>query len=193
MGGKTGSGIGGPAPSKPRGGGMSPGERKAKTGFAAPKKDLAKQVFKGPVSDDRLRRRLQQDKEERDFISTLKPVEGTGGTLLQEQAPVFNPMTGRYERTTLADKRIQLANKYGPTFSEIGSDMGYAFGSMARGAGDLIMSGNIGILGAIKGIANYALDKANQGYDKLNDVQKHIFDNSDRYTFAEKAPQSRCC
>ena len=77
MGGKTGSGIGGPAPSKPRGGGMSPGERKAKTGFAAPKKDLAKQFFKGPVSDDRLRRRLQQDKEERDFISTLKPVEGT--------------------------------------------------------------------------------------------------------------------
>jgi hypothetical protein len=44
-------------------------------------------------------------------------------------------------------------------------------------------------LGAIKGIANYALDKANKGYDKLNDVQKYVFDNADRFTFASKVPQ----
>lgn len=138
------------------------------------------------VSANRLDRRLKQAQEEKDFISTLKPVEGTGGTLLQEQAPVFNPMTGRYERTTLADKRMQLANKYGPTFAELASDMGYAFGSMARGAGDILQSGSFGILGAIKGIANYALDKANKGYDKLNDVQKYIFDNADKLPFASK-------
>ena len=141
------------------------------------------------VSDDRLDRRLVQAQEEKAFISTLKPVEGTGGTLLQEQAPVFNPRTGRYERTTLADKRIQLANKYGPTFGELASDMGYAFGSMAKGAGDILQSGSFGIIGILKDVANYALDKANQGYDKLNSVQQEIFDNPDKYPYASKVPQ----
>ena len=146
--------------------------------------------FKGrpDVSDDRLDRRLKQAQEYEDFKKTLKVAEGTTN-LYQASKPVFNPQTGRYERTTLSDKAQELAIKYGPTFREIGSDMGYAFGSMARGAGDLIMSGNIGILGAIKGIANYALDKANKGYDKLNDVQKYVFDNADRFTFASKVPQ----
>jgi hypothetical protein len=41
-------------------------------------------------------------------------------------------------------------------------------------------------LGAIKGIANYALDKANKGYDKLNPVQQEIFDNPDKYPYASK-------
>lgn len=150
-----------------------------------------REYFKGrpDISDDRLDRRLKLAQEEKDFISTLKPVEGTGGTLLQEQAPVFNPRTGRYERTTLADKRIQLANKYGPTLGEIGSDIGYAFGSMAKGAGDILQSGSFGIIGILKDVANYALDKANKGYDKLNDVQKYVFDNADRFTFASKVPQ----
>ena len=141
------------------------------------------------VSDDRLDRRLVQAQEEKAFISTLKPVEGTGGTLLQEQAPVFNPRTGRYERTTLADKRIQLANKYGPTFGELASDMGYAFGSMAKGAGDILQSGRFGLVGIIKDVANYAFNKTNEDYDKLNDVEKEVFENPNKYPYASKMPR----
>ena len=136
--------------------GTSSGKSREDIGKELDREITRREYFKGrpDISDDRLDRRLKLAQEEKAFISTLKPVEGTGGTLLQEQAPVFNPMTGRYERTTLADKRMQLANKYGPTFAELASDMGYAIGSMARGAGDILQSGSFGILGAIKGIDN---------------------------------------
>jgi hypothetical protein len=157
----------------------------------ATRKEITRQqFFKGrpDVSDDRLVRRQTQADELRAFKQGLTIAPGTTN-LYQEQAPTFNPMTGRYERTTLADKAQELALKYGPTFREIGSDIGYATGSMAKGFGDLLSSGSFGILGAIKGIANYALDKANKGYDKLNDVQKYVFDNADRFTFASKVPQ----
>jgi hypothetical protein len=137
------------------------------------------------VSDDRLDRRLKQAQELAKFKrEETKPVYTTSGSIVKGLTQRRTPAS-----MDLAQKQIELANKYGPTLSEIGSDIGYAFGSMAKGAGDLIMSGNIGILGAIKGIANYALDKANKGYDKLNDVQKYVFDNADRFTFASKVPQ----
>ena len=100
-------------------------------GYSKPEKDK-----------DRSRRREQQEKEERDFIQSLKIAPGTTN-LLQEQAPVFNPMTGKYERTTLADKRIQLANKYGPTFREILGDVGSGIGSIAGGLGDFIARGGV--------------------------------------------------
>jgi hypothetical protein len=155
-------------------------------------KDLKKEIsrrefFKGreDVSDDRLLRRYQQDEELRKFKrEETKPVYTTSGSIVKGLTQRRTPAS-----MDLAQKQIELANKYGPTLSEIGSDMGYAFGSMARGAGDILKSGSFGILGAIKGIANYALDKANKGYDKLNDVQKYIFDNADRFTFASKVTQ----
>ena len=134
------------------------------------------------ISDDRLDRRLQQDKEERDFISTLRTAGGSPTNLLQEEAPVFNPMTGKYERTTLAQKRQQIANKYGPTFNEIMSDVTYAGGKTLGALGERALSGGLGFLGAMNEVVKYATSKARDGYNKLNDVQKEIADNKDKYS-----------
>lgn len=155
-------------------------------------KDLKKEIsrrefFKGreDVSDDRLLRRYQQDEELRKFKQEeTKPVYTTSGSIVKGLTQRRTP-----ESMDLAEKQMQLANKYGPTFKEIGSDVSYAVGSMAKGFGDILSSGGIGLLGVIKGIANYALDKANKGYDKLNSVQQEIFDNPDKYPYASKVSQ----
>ena len=155
-------------------------------------KDLKKEIsrrefFKGreDVSDDRLLRRYQQDEELRKFKrEETKPVYTTSGSIVKGLTQRRTPAS-----MDLAQKQIELANKYGPTLSEIGSDMGYAFGSMARGAGDILKSGSFGILGVLKDVANYALDKANKGFDKLNDVQKEIFENPDKYPYASNISQ----
>ena len=164
-------------------------------GYSKPEKDLAKQFFKGPVSDDRLRRRLQQDREERDFISQLKVAPGTTN-LLQEQAPKFNPMTGRYERTTLAQKRQQLANLYGPTLSEIGSDISYGLGSIGSALGQKVMAGEFGIMGIAKGLyeqftnsATKAKDALVKGVNKLSDIDLEVLKNKDQYKFLSKKPE----
>ena len=135
-------------------------------GYSKPEKDK-----------DRSRRREQQEKEERDFIQSLKIAPGTTN-LLQEQAPVFNPMTGKYERTTLADKRIQLANKYGPTFREILGDVGSGIGSIGRGLGDFIGRGGVigsilsDIYGRVKGGAQQGIETVGGLYDNLRNVFK---------------------
>jgi hypothetical protein len=155
-------------------------------------KDLKKEIsrrefFKGreDVPDDRLLRRYEQAEQLRKFKQEeTKPVYTTSGSIVKGLTQRRTP-----ESMDLAQKQMQLANKYGPTFSELASDMGYAIGSMARGAGDILQSGSFGILGAIKGIANYALDKANKGFDKLNDVQKEIFENPDKYPYASNISQ----
>jgi hypothetical protein len=155
-------------------------------------KDLKKEIsrrefFKGreDVSDDRLLRRYQQDEELRKFKrEETKPVYTTSGSIVKGLTQRRTPAS-----MDLVQKQMQLANKYGPTLSEIGSDMGYAFGSMARGAGDILKSGSFGILGVLKDVANYALDKANKGFDKLNDVQKEIFENPDKYPYASNISQ----
>jgi hypothetical protein len=97
------------------------------------------QFFKGrpDVSDDRLVRRQTQADELRAFKQGLTIAPGTTN-LYQEQAPTFNPMTGRYERTTLADKAQELALKYGPTLSEIGSDIRLCTGQYgSKGFGEI--------------------------------------------------------
>jgi hypothetical protein len=154
-------------------------------GSQAAKREVARAQYfdnRSDITADRLDRRIKQAEEYEAFKSDPTKTKLVGGTtnLFQAATP-----GGK----TLAQKEMELAQKYGPTLREIGSDMGYAIGSMTKGAGDLIMSGNIGILGAIKGVANYALNKANEGYDKLNSVQQQIFDNPDKYTFAQNIPQ----
>ena len=160
-------------------------------GSQAAKREVARAQYfdnRSDITADRLDRRIKQAQEYEDFKKTLKVAEGTTN-LYQASEPVWNPQTGRFERTTLADKAQELAFKYGPTFSEIGSDMGYAIGSMAKGAGDILRSGSFGIIGVAKAVGNYFLDKANKGYDKLNSVQQEIFDNPDKYPYASKVPQ----
>jgi hypothetical protein len=128
-----------------------------------------KKAQKNRIREDR---REKQEKEERDFISTLKPVEGTRGTLLQEQDPVFNPMTGKYERTTLAQKRQQLANKYGPTFREILGDVGSGLRSMSGGLGDFIARG--GVTGSV---LSSIFDKFKGGTKKGIETVGGLYDN----------------
>ena len=145
------------------------------------------------VSDDRALRRMKQADELQQFKNLYtKPVIGSSNLLqMKDSALRFDtdsssPTFGQYVKTTVADKATELALKYGPTFEEIGSDVGYAIGSMTKGAGDLIMSGNLGIIGAIKGVYNYATDKAKNAYNSLTDVQKEIADNPNKYTFTQQ-------
>ena len=67
---------------------------------------------------------------------------------------------------------------------EIAGDISYRAGKTLGALGEAALSGKVGFLGAIKEVANYALDKANKGYDKLNPVQQEIFDNPNKYPFA---------
>jgi hypothetical protein len=76
------------------------------------------------VSTDRLQRRRQQDLQDELFREMFtKPVKGSSN-LLQMTADA--PMS-------LSDFRMQLANKLGPTPSELMSDISYAAKSMGQG------------------------------------------------------------
>lgn len=134
------------------------------------------------VSDDRLDRRLAQAQEYQKFKSDPTKTKLVSGSTNLYQAATPGGIT-------LAQKQMQLANKYGPTFSEIMSDVTYAGGKVLGALGERAMSGGLGFLGAIKEVANYALNKANQGYNKLNSVQQEVFDNPDKYPYASKVPQ----
>ena len=137
------------------------------------------------VSDDRLDRRLKQAQELAKFKrEETKPVYTTSGSVVKGLVQKRTPAS-----MDLAEKQIQLANKYGPTFGEIMSDVTYAGGKVLGALGERAMSGSLGILGALKDVANYALDKANKGYDKLNSVQQEIFENPGKYPYASNISQ----
>jgi hypothetical protein len=90
------------------------------------REDTRDKFFKGNenISDDRLDRRRQQDLAEQRFIRTrMKPVIGSSD-LLQKRDP---------EGIDLAEFRRRNAMQYGPTLSEIGSDIGYGLSSIAKG------------------------------------------------------------
>ena len=76
------------------------------------------------VSDNRLdRRQIQADLLERFKQTQMKPVAGSSN-LMQSVTP---------GGPTLADESIRLANMYGPTFKEIGSDIAYGFSQIGKG------------------------------------------------------------
>jgi hypothetical protein len=133
-----------------------------------------KDYFKGrqDVSNDRLDRRLKQAQEYQDFKDTLKIAEGTTN-LYQASKPVFDtdpssPTFGQYVQTTLADKAMELANKYGPTFSEIGSDIGYGLGSIAKGFAE--KGGPM--ISLFRGIGDKFKGGVKDAYDNLRNVFK---------------------
>lgn len=134
------------------------------------------------VSTNRLDRRLTQAQEYEKFKADPTKTKLVGGTtnLFQAATP-----GGK----TLAQKEMELAQKYGPTLREIGGDFMYGLGQFGKAVGERLAEGSIGILGVVKGIADYALGKANKDYDKLNSVQQEIFDNPDKYPYASKVPQ----
>jgi hypothetical protein len=164
--------------------GTSSGKSRADIGRELDREITRREYFDGrkDVSDDRLDRRLKQAQELAKFKrEETKPVYTTSGSIVKGLTQRRTP-----ESMDLVQKQMQLANKYGPTFSEIMSDVTYAGGKVLGALGERAMSGGLGFLGAIKGVANYALDKANKGYDKLNPVQQEIFDNPDKYPYASK-------
>jgi hypothetical protein len=164
----------------------------------ATRKEITRQqFFKGrpDVSDDRLVRRQTQADELRAFKQGLTIAPGTTN-LYQEQAPTFNPMTGRYERTTLADKAQELAFKYGPTPREIAGDIGYGIRSIGAGLGERISQGRMGIIGLAKGLyekftnsATKAKDALVKGVEKLSDIDLEILKNKGQYKFTSKKPE----
>ena len=131
------------------------------------------------VSDDRLDRRKKQADEYVAFKTDptkTKLVEGTTN-LFQAATP-----GGK----TLAQKEQELAFKYGPTFSEIASDVTYATGKVVGALGEKALSGGLGFLAVARDLVNYATDKGNKNYDKLNDVEKEIYDNPDKHPLTSK-------
>jgi hypothetical protein len=125
------------------------------------------------VSDDRALRRIRQFDERQSFENLeTKPVLDSSGNIVKGLTQARTP-GGK----TLAQKEMELANKYGPTFTEIASDMGYAIGSMAKGVAEK----GIGLVAILKGVSDKFSNDANKNYNNLNDVAKEIADNPNKY------------
>jgi len=91
------------------------------------REDTRNTLFDGrqDVSNERLdKRRLQQKAEDRFIRTKMKDdVEGLEGALQ------LNTPGGK----TLAERRMELARQYGPTLSEIGSDVRFGLTNLAQG------------------------------------------------------------
>jgi len=128
-----------------------------------------KDFFKGrqDVSPSRLdRRQIQSDLYEKFKQEQMKPVLTTSGK-----------PTGAFQSIvpggpTLANRAQELAFKYGPTFREIGSDIGYGLGSMAKGAGDFIGKG-----GVIGSVLSGLYDKFKSGTQQGIETVGGLYDN----------------
>ena len=158
-----------------------PSKSKAQIGRELDREITRKTFFDGrqDVSDDRLDRRKKQADEYVAFKTDptkTKLVEGTTN-LFQAATP-----GGK----TLAQKEQELAFKYGPTFSEIASDVTYATGKVVGALGEKALSGGLGFLAVARDLVNYATDKGNKNYDKLNDVEKEIYNNPDKHPLTSK-------
>ena len=139
------------------------------------------------VFDDRALRRMTQADELQRFKNLFtKPVQGSSN-LLQ--------MTADAPRT-LAEEEMRLANLYGPTFKEIGSDIGFGLGSIAKGVGDRIQSGSFGLFGLAKDLFNKFTDNATkaknalvQGFNNLTDVEQEVIKNPNKYSRMSSHPR----
>ena len=59
--------------------------------------------------------------------------------------------------------------------------MAYGGGKIIGALGEKALSGGLGFLAVVKDIINYGNNKATTKYNKLNDVEKEIYDNQDKY------------
>jgi len=139
------------------------------------------------VSDDGALRRMKQADELQQFKNLYtKPVQGSSNLLQMKQgAP-----------RSLAEESMRLANQYGPTFREIGSDIGYGIKSIGSALGERISQGRIGILGIAKDLyeqftnsATKAKDALVKGVEKLSDIDLEILKNKGQYKFLSKKPE----
>ena len=178
-------------------------------------RELQRQKFFGDrkdISTDRIDRRTRQEGNLRQFKDSLvrqgnyvkdskgNPVRDSKGDYVYTNTYTFDtdsssPTFGQQVGYGVTDKMQDLALRFGPTFKEIGSDIGYGLGSMAKGAGDLIMSGNFGIMGIAKGLYENFSNKASQAKDflgnqinKLSDIDLEILKNKDKYKLTSQKP-----
>jgi len=123
------------------------------------------------ITDDRLERRQKQadlvNQFKKDFLNPIKGVtqgpEGFGRFTrnLEANAPM-----------SLRDFQMQTANKYGPTFREIGSDVGYGLGNIAQGFGDYIGKG-----GVIGSVLSDLFSRVKSGTTQGIESVKGVYDN----------------
>ena len=139
------------------------------------------EFFKGreDISNQRLdKRQIQKDLYEQFKANNTKLVPGTTNlyqdTTLRFDTNPMSPTFGQYTRTTLADKATELAMKYGPTGREIMSDMGYAIGSMAKGAGDILKQGGIGPLSILKQVYDKFKGGTQQGIETVGGLYDNL-------------------
>tara|TARA_S200002703_G_scaffold48788_2_gene42112 strand:+ start:18652 stop:20151 length:1500 start_codon:yes stop_codon:yes gene_type:complete len=138
--------------------------------------------FKGDdrISNQRLdKRRIQDNLEDRFRKENLKEVKTTSGGIVSGLTQKRDPLGQEF-----ADYRREVANKYGPTVGEIAADFGRGTERFLQDAAVKFNQGKLGLMGIVSTIA----DKFNKDYDKLNDVQKEIFENPDKYPNANKIP-----
>mgnify|MGYP003141723857 CR=1 FL=1 len=107
------------------------------------------------ISKDRLDNRYTQFVENEKFKQGLKDSDrvlkdargnpvlnaNTGEPVFLGATPVFDtntasPTFGQYVSKTLADQQMQMANKYGPTMSQVFSDMGKGIAAIGQGIAD---------------------------------------------------------
>ena len=121
--------------------------------------------FKGrpDISPNRLdRRQIQADLYEKFKQEQMKPVVGASN-VYQSRTP---------GGPTLADEAMRLANMYGPTFKEIGSDIGYGLGSIGKGIGNFIGKG-----GVIGSVLSGLYDKFKSGTQQGIETVGGLYDN----------------
>jgi len=126
------------------------------------------------VSDDRALRRMKQADELQRFKNLYtKPVYTDSGSVVRGVTQMKQGAP-----RSLAEESMRLANQYGPTFREIGSDIGYGLGSIGRGIGNFIGKG--GVLGSvasdlfqrIKSGTQQGIETVGGLYDNLRNVFK---------------------
>ena len=152
----------------------------------AAKREVARAQYfdnRPDITADRLDRRIKQaegiaafKRDKTKAVNIVDPVTGKVTGTVTGLTQAITP-----GGPTVADERIRLANKYGPTFSEIMSDITYAGGKTLGALGEKALSGGIGFLGAMNEVVKYATSKVKDGYNNLNDVGKEIADNPNKY------------
>ena len=165
--------------------------------------NLQRQKFFGDrkdVPEERVIRRTRQeggvDQFKQSLISSGRVLKDSKGNT------VMNPNTGEPiyltdvpGGRTVGDVSRDFAYRFGPTFKEIGSDIGYGIRSIGSALGERIASGNFGIMGIAKGLfekfsnAVSASKKAiGDQVNKLSDIDLEILKNKDKYKFTSKKP-----
>jgi len=131
-----------------------------------------------PIPTERLKRRGMQD-QLLDQFKAQYTYQQPGTNLYQMKADA--PMS-------LTDYRNQLAFELGPTPKEILGDVSYAVGSMARGLGEKVMSGQVGLLGIAKGLYDKFTESFSQKKQELgtkvnalSDIQKEKIANQQNH------------